>query len=166
MEMLTARGLILSYSTTIAAQVLTGSAPNQYYVPGDPGDGAFTTIGCIKDVPNFDNIAVEMSEHRCLDDTEKFVAKFPTGFMTSEDTTIKVAFAKALYSTLKALAIAGTELTLKLTYAKLPSETNASKSLRTGYITNITDMVPGDGKEVDANISIAWSRASLFTSGA
>lgn len=165
-ELVSSRGLLLQYSETIAAQALAGTAPNQYYEPGEPGDGTFVTLGCVKDVPNLANVQQEMAEHRCLDITEPFVAKFPTGFLMSEDTTVRIAFAKALYNTLDGFVKSHKHLTFRLKYAYLASETTPSQSVRTGYIQSLSDVVNSDGTEVDCTLTVSWSSLPKFTQGA
>lgn len=166
METTPSQGLILAYSETVSAQVLTGSAPNTYYLPDEPGDGTFNQIACIKDVPNLQNVAQEMSEHRCLDQAEKFIAKNPTGFLMSDDTSIRLAFHKTIFGTLQGFVLTNKHLTFRLKYAQLASELSTpSKAIRTGYIQSITDVVNTDGTEVDATLNISWSSLPKFTAG-
>jgi hypothetical protein len=78
---------------------------------------------------------------------------------------VRIAFAKAIYATLEAYVRGSTELTFRLKYAQLASETNASKSIRTGYITEISDVVQSDGTEVEASFAFAFSSLPKFTAG-
>lgn len=165
-EYVSSRGLLLAYSATIENLVLTGSAPNTYYLPAEPADGTFNTFTCVKDVPNFGNVSQEMAEHRCLDQAEKFVAKFPTGFLMSDETAIRVAFDKTLYSTLYGYVLTNTQLTWRLKLAQLSTETTPSKSVRLGYLMSISEVVNTDGTEVDATLNISWSSLPKFTAGA
>lgn len=158
MELLPSAGLTLEYSLTVAVNGTTQQAT-------EPGDGTFVLIGCVKDVPNAGNVSQDMSEHKCLDATETFIQKFPTGFLKSEDTTVKIGFAKAIYNTLEGLVVAGTQVCIRLKYSKLPSETTPSKGVRNCYIEKISDMVKGDGTEVEADFTLCWTTLPKFTAG-
>lgn len=164
-ELTPSNGLTLSYSTTIETPVLTGTAPNQWYEPAEPADGTFTDFLCVKDVPNVGNLTAEMTEHRCLNRTEKFVQKYPNGFLTSESTQIRVSFDRSEFATLLGYNKAGTQLTIRLKYAARPDETTPSKIIRTGYIMNITDTINSNGDEVEATISFEWSSVPKITQG-
>jgi hypothetical protein len=165
MELVPSRGLTFAYSATIESQTLVGSGANSYYLPGEPADGTFVNFTCIKDVPNGGNVKAEFNDHRCLDAGEKFVAKNPTGFLMSDSTTIKLAFAKAIYNTLDGYVKTSTHLTWRLKYALSPLETVPSQWVRTGYIEEISDVVNSNGEEVDATFSIVWSSLPKFTAG-
>lgn len=158
------RGLVLQYSETVDTTTV-GTAPNRYKEPVTPGEGTFVTLACIKDVPNFANETVEMQEHRCLDDGEKFVAKYPTGFMTGEDTTLRMAFNKTAYLAAQAFSRTGKELCFRLAYAKSPTETVGTNHVRNGHIMSVSDAVNSDGTEVEANLTLSWSTLAKTTAG-
>lgn len=165
MDLVPSRGLILAYSTTIAAETLVGSGATSYTLPGEPADGTFNTIGCVKDVPNFGNVKAEFNDHRCLDVGEKFVSKTPTGFLMSDNTQVRVAFAKALYNTLDGFVKTNTPLTFRIKYATSPTETVPSQSVRTGYLESISDEVKSSGEELEATFSVVWTSLPKFTAG-
>lgn len=158
-------GLTLSYSTTIETPVLTGTAPNQWYEPAEPADGTFTDFLCVKDVPNVGNLTAEMTEHRCLNRKEKFVAKYPNGFLTSEATQIRVSFDRTEHATLLGYQKAGTQLSIRLKLAARPDETTPSKILRTGYISQLSDTISNGGDEVESTLSFEWSSVPKITEG-
>lgn len=151
------KGISIEYNTDLAA------------LDADPD---WITLGCIKRVTGAGGLRIELEEHRCLDASDDFVGRFPTGFKTSEDMVLTVSWTTAKYGAVRAIVDAVVSLPhlFRLTFTKEivtgVLQTVASKEKWQGYFVQAMPAFPENGGEITFDITISPNSKPAFTAGA
>lgn len=153
---LPSKGLLLQYNPSLTA------------LDADPG---WVTLGCILRINNVGGLVVETAEHRCLDQSDDMVTKYPTGFKTTEDADLSLSYTGAKYKLLrdKVNETDATQWQFRLTW---PKERVASGLQTAGasekwqaFVTKAVPRFPEDGSEITIDVTLSPNTKPTFAEG-
>lgn len=153
---LPSKGILLQYNDDLAA------------LDADPD---WTTLGCILRVGSLGGLRVETAEHRCLDQSDDFVTKYPTGFKTSDDAQLSISYTGAKYKVLrdKVNEADAVEWLWRLTFPKERIagvlQSVAATEKWKAFLTSAMLNFPDDGSEISIEVTLSPNSKATFTEG-
>lgn len=148
------KGTTIEYNVDVAA------------TPTDPG---WLSLGCIQAPEGVGGVTTELAEHRCLDASERFVTKYPTGFTMGDDLRVRVLYTGKKMKTLRDFQLALNPLLWRTKYPKEVIDgvvqTTAATDGAQYYIQKAVPIFDSDGKAIQIELTLGAKSEPIFTEG-